>query len=454
MSAFGNTSLLQRLIDRLWRCAHHLALIMAATSIGKIWAREILDSRGNPTVEVDVYLEGGAFGRAAVPSGASTGEHEAWELRDGDKSRYGGKGVTKAVHSVNETIARALNGFDATDQAGLDQKIIELDGTPNKKNLGANALLGVSLANAHAAATAKKLSLFRYLGGAEATVLPIPMMNILNAGAHSDAPIDFQEFMIMPTGAPNFAEAVRYGAEVFHALKAVLKDRGLSTAIGDEGGFAPALRSADDALESIAAAVKKAGYSLGKEIFIALDVAASEFYAKERDTYVFKKSDGSQRSAAELVEYYADLCARFPIISIEDGCAENDWGGWKVLTKRLGDKIQLVGDDLFVTNVKFLRKGIDEHVANSILVKVNQIGTLTETLDAIELAKKNNYTAVISHRSGETEDTTIADIAVATNAGQIKTGSLCRTDRVAKYNQLLRIAEELGDKAIYGAKMR
>jgi enolase len=427
---------------------------MAKTSISKIWAREILDSRGNPTVEVDVHLEGGAFGRAAVPSGASTGEHEAWELRDGDKNRYAGKGVTKAVRNVNETIARALKGFDATEQAALDKKIIELDGTPNKKNLGANALLGVSLANAHAAAAAEGVPLFRYLGGIEANVLPVPMMNILNAGAHSDAPIDFQEFMIMPKGAPTFAEAVRYGAEIFHALKSVLKDRGLSTAVGDEGGFAPTLRSADDALESIAAAVKKAGYSLGKEIFIALDPAASEFYDKTRGAYVFKKSDGLARTAEELVEYYADLCARFPIISIEDGCAENDWDGWKKLTARLGDKIQLVGDDLFVTNVKFLRKGIDEHVANSILIKVNQIGTLTETLDAIELAKQNNYTAVISHRSGETEDTTIADIAVATNAGQIKTGSLCRTDRVAKYNQLLRIAEELGDNAIYGAKVR
>ena len=427
---------------------------MAGTSIRKIWAREILDSRGNPTVEVDVHLEGGAFGRAAVPSGASTGEHEAWELRDGDKKRYGGKGVTKAVRNVNETIARALIGFDATEQAALDKKIIELDGTPNKKNLGANALLGVSLAAAHAAAAAKKEPLFRYLGGVEANVLPVPMMNILNGGAHSDAPIDFQEFMIMPKGAPTFPEALRYGVEVFHALKSVLKDRGLSTAIGDEGGFAPALRSADDALESIAAAVEKAGYSLGKEVFIALDAASSEFYDKENNLYVFKKSDGTKRTAEELVEYYAGLCARFPIISVEDGCAENDWDGWKKLTARLGDKLQLVGDDLFVTNVKFLRKGIDEHVANSILVKVNQIGTLTETLDAIQLAKENNYTAVISHRSGETEDTTIADIAVATNAGQIKTGSLCRTDRVAKYNQLLRIAEELGDKAIYGGKMR
>jgi enolase len=436
------------------RRAHHVALVMASTSIRKIWAREILDSRGNPTIEVDVHLEGGACGRAAVPSGASTGEHEAWELRDGDKKRYGGKGVTKAVRNVNETIARSLIGFDATDQTALDKKIIELDGTPNKKNLGANALLGVSLATAHAAAAAKDQSLFRYLGGAEANVLPVPMMNILNGGAHSDAPIDFQEFMIMPKGAPTFPEALRYGAEVFHALKSVLKDRGLSTAIGDEGGFAPALRSADDALESIATAVGKAGYSLGKEIFIALDAASSEFYDKERNVYVFKKSDGSQRTAEELVEYYAGLCARFPIISIEDGCAENDWDGWNKLTARLGDKVQLVGDDLFVTNVKFLRKGIEEHVANSILIKVNQIGTLTETLAAIELAKENDYTAVISHRSGETEDTTIADIAVATNAGQIKTGSLCRTDRVAKYNQLLRIAEELGDKAVYGGKMR
>ena len=427
---------------------------MASTRIRKIWAREILDSRGNPTIEVDVHLEEGACGRAAVPSGASTGEHEAWELRDGDKERYGGKGVTKAVRNVNETIARALIGFDATEQGALDKRLIELDGTPNKKNLGANALLGVSLASAHAAAAEKNLSLFRYLGGAEANVLPVPMMNILNGGAHSDAPIDFQEFMIMPKGAPTFPEALRYGAEVFHALKSVLKSRGLSTAIGDEGGFAPALRSADDALESIATAVEKAGYSLGKEIFIALDAASSEFYDKERNVYVFKKSDGSQRTAEELVEYYAGLCARFPIISIEDGCAENDWDGWKKLTARLGDTVQLVGDDLFVTNVKFLRKGIEEHVANSILIKVNQIGTLTETLAAIELAKENKYTAVISHRSGETEDTTIADIAVATNAGQIKTGSLCRTDRVAKYNQLLRITEELGDKATYGGKMR
>lgn len=427
---------------------------MARTSIKNIHGREILDSRGNPTVEVDVHLEGGAFGRAAVPSGASTGEHEAWELRDGDKERYGGKGVTQAVRHVNETIARALAGFDAIDQTALDRKLIELDGTPNKKNLGANALLGVSLANAHAAAAAEKLSLFRYLGGVDARTLPVPMMNILNGGAHSDAPIDFQEFMIMPKGAPNFPEALRYGAEVFHALKGVLKERGLSTAVGDEGGFAPNLRSVEDALECISRAVEKAGYRLGEQIFIALDPASSEFYDKEKKAYVFKKSDGSQRTAAELVDYYAQLCDRFPIISIEDGCAENDWDGWKKLTERLGKKIQLVGDDLFVTNVVFLQKGIDAHVANSILVKVNQIGTLTETLAAIELAMKNNYTAVISHRSGETEDTTIADIAVATNAGQIKTGSLCRSDRVAKYNQLLRIAEELGDNAVYGVKMR
>jgi enolase len=427
---------------------------MAKTSIRKIVAREMLDSRGNPTIEVDIRLEGGAFGRAAVPSGASTGEHEAWELRDGDKKRYNGKGVTRAVANVNEKIAPALIGDDARDQAKIDNKIIALDGSKNKKNLGANALLGVSLANAHAAAAEENLSLFRYLGGAEAKVLPVPMMNILNGGAHSDAPIDFQEFMIMPKGAPTFAEALRYGVEVFQSLKGVLKDRGLSTAIGDEGGFAPNLDSAEDALESIAAAVKKAGYKLGEQIFIALDPASSEFFDRERNAYVFKKSDGSQRTADELIDYYVDLCARFPIISIEDGCAENDWDGWKKLTARLGAKIQLVGDDLFVTNVEFLRKGIAEHVANSILVKVNQIGTLTETFATIDLARENKYTAVISHRSGETEDTTIADIAVATNAGQIKTGSLCRTDRVAKYNQLLRIAEELGDKAVYGGMMR
>ena len=426
---------------------------MAKTSIRDINAREILDSRGNPTIEVDVRLEGGAVGRAAIPSGASTGEHEAWELRDGDKNRYGGKGVKKAVANVNEKIAPALKNWDARDQTKIDNTLVELDGTPNKKNLGANALLGVSLAVAHAAAAAENLFLFRYLGGAKARVLPVPMMNILNGGAHSDAPIDFQEFMIVPRGAPTFSEALRYGAEVFHALKSVLKDRHLSTAVGDEGGFAPQLDSAQDALEAIGTAVEKAGYKLGEQIFIALDPAASEFYDAERNVYVFKKSDGSKKTVEELIDYYVDLCARFPIISIEDGCAEDDWDGWRKLTARLGDTIQLVGDDVFVTNVEFLRRGIAEHVANSILIKVNQIGTLTETLATIDLAKKNNYRTVISHRSGETEDATIADIAVATNAGQIKTGSLCRTDRTAKYNQLLRIEEELGDKAVYGGKM-
>ena len=425
---------------------------MAKTAIENVRAREILDSRGNPTVEVDVRLKGGALGRAAVPSGASTGEHEAWELRDGDKKRYGGKGVAKAVANVNAKIANAIKGMDALEQKKIDKKLIELDGSKNKKNLGANALLGVSLAVAHAAAAAEKLPLFRYLGGKSARVLPVPMMNIMNGGAHSDAPIDFQEFMIMPRGAPNFGEGLRYGAEVFHSLKGVLKARGLSTAVGDEGGFAPNLKSAEDALETIIKAIEKAGYKPGEQIFIALDPASSEFFDKTKNAYVFKKSDGSQKSSDELVEYYAQLCARFPIVSIEDGCAENDWEGWKKLTKRLGKQIQLVGDDLFVTNVEFLQRGIKEHVANSILIKVNQIGTLTETLATINLAKKNKYTSVISHRSGETEDTTISDIAVATNAGQIKTGSLCRTDRVAKYNQLLRIAEELGDKAVYGSR--
>src|SRR5947208_8331612 len=427
---------------------------MTPTRISRIHAREILDSRGNPTIEVDVWLEGGALGRAAVPSGASTGEHEAWELRDGDRSRFGGKGVRKAVANVNNRIAQILKSWDARDQAKIDHKLIEIDGTPNKKNLGANALLGVSLAVAHAAAAAENLPLFRYLGGNQARVLPVPMMNILNGGAHSDALIDFQEFMIVPRGAPSFSEALRYGAEVFHALKSVLKERHLSTAIGDEGGFAPKLNSAEDALESISTAIEKAGYKLGEQIFIALDPAASEFYDNKRNLYIFKKSDGSKKTAEELIDYYADLCARFPIISIEDGCAENDWDGWKKLTKKLGEKIQLIGDDLFVTNVEFLRKGIAEHVANSILIKVNQIGTMTETLATIDLAKTNGYTTVVSHRSGETEDASIADIAVGTNAGQIKTGSLSRSDRIAKYNQLLRIEEELGDKAVYGTKLR
>jgi len=422
--------------------------------ISEIIAREIIDSRGNPTVEVDVKLVSGAMGRAAVPSGASTGEHEACELRDGDKKRYGGKGVLKAVNSVTNVIAPALEGFDVLDQVSIDKTIIELDGTPNKSKLGANALLGVSLACAHAAAAELGQPLFKYIGGPNAKVLPVPMANILNGGAHSDAPIDFQEFMIMPMSAKSFKEGLRQITEVFHALKGVLKDRGLSTAIGDEGGFAPKLNSTEDALDSIALAVKKAGYKFGKDIFIALDVASSEFYDAKSKQYVFKKSDGSKRTGAELVDYYKKLVSKYPIISIEDGCAENDWATWKLLTEKLGDKVQLVGDDLFVTNVNFLKKGIEQGVANSILVKVNQIGTLTETLDAIEMAKEARYTAVISHRSGETEDTTIADIAVGTNAGQIKTGSLCRTDRVAKYNQLLRIEQLLGDNAVYGGKTR
>lgn len=424
------------------------------TSIIDVIGREILDSRGNPTVEVEVVLEGGGYGRAAVPSGASTGEHEAWELRDGDKARYLGKGVLEAVAAVNEKIGPALMGMESTEQCVVDKIMLELDGTANKKTLGANAILGTSLAVAHAAAAQLGLPLFRYLGGPNAKVLPLPMMNIINGGEHSDAPIDFQEFMIMPRGAKTFSESLRYGAEIFHALKKVLRDRGLSTAVGDEGGFAPNLDSAQDALEAIAQAVEKAGYKLGEDVAIALDVASSEFYDAEENLYVFKKSDGSKRTAAELVDYYAELQKNFPIISIEDGCAENDWDGWKILTDKLGATTQLVGDDLFVTNVDFLQKGIDLGVANSILVKVNQIGSLTETLDSVELAKENGYTSVISHRSGETEDATIADIAVATNAGQIKTGSLSRSDRMAKYNQLLRIEEELGEAAVFGGKMK
>jgi enolase len=427
---------------------------MSLTTISDIRARQILDSRGNPTIEVDVELTGGAVGRAAVPSGASTGEHEAWELRDGVKTVYLGKGVTKAVASVEKVIAPELAGMDSLDQVGVDKAMIALDGTANKKKLGANALLGVSLATAHAAAAALGVPLFKYLGGPNAKVLPVPMANVINGGAHSDAPIDFQEFMIVPKGFDTFSEAIRAGVEIFHALKGVLKGRGLSTAVGDEGGFAPGLNSAADALETIAAATKAAGYKFGKQVFIALDAASSEFYDKTLKKYVFKKSDGSKRTAEELISYYQELQKKYPIISIEDGCAENDWDGWKKLTVAMGSNTQIVGDDLFVTNVDFLRKGIETGTANSILVKVNQIGTLTETLDAIELAKENGYTAVISHRSGETEDTTIADIAVATNAGQIKTGSFSRTDRVAKYNQLLRIEEELGTTAIYGGKMK
>ena len=427
---------------------------MSDLKIKKIVGREVIDSRGNPTVEVDVHLKGGAMGRAAVPSGASTGEHEAWELRDGDKGRFLGKGVLKAVGNVNTVLAKALVGKDASDQSGIDALMVNLDGTPNKAKLGANALLGISLAVAKAAAAQVGKPLYAYLGGTKAKVLPVPMMNIINGGAHSDAPIDFQEFMILPKGAPTFSEAVRYGAEIFHSLKKVLHDRGLSTAVGDEGGFAPVLKSADDALAVISKAVEKAGYKLGEQIFIALDVASSEFYDKAKNAYVFKKSDGSVRSAAELVAYYAKLQKKYPIISIEDGCAENDWDGWKVLTDKLGKHTQLVGDDLFVTNVQFLQKGIERGVGNSILVKVNQIGTLTETLQAVDLAHKNGYTAVLSHRSGETEDSTIADLAVATNCGQIKTGSMSRSDRIAKYNQLLRIEEQLGSKAIYGGRMK
>ena len=427
---------------------------MSETTIIEVKGREIIDSRGSPTVEADVVLANGAVGRAAVPSGASTGEHEAWELRDGDKARYLGKGVSKAVSNINDKIADALIGLDACEQASIDKAMLTLDGTKNKKELGANAILGVSLATAHAAAAGVGLPLYSYLGGPNSKVLPMPMMNIINGGSHSDAPIDFQEFMIMPVGAPTFKESLRYGAEIFHSLKKVLHDRGLSTAVGDEGGFAPKLDSADDALEVIAQAVEKAGYKMGDDICIALDVASSEFFNKEKGKYVFHKSDNSEKSAEELVAYYAELKKKFPIISIEDGCDENDWDGWKTLTDEIGATTQLVGDDLFVTNTDFLSKGIDLGVGNSILVKVNQIGSLTETFDAIEMAKENSYTAVISHRSGETEDATIADIAVATNAGQIKTGSMSRSDRTAKYNQLLRIEEELGDEAIFGGKMK
>jgi enolase len=426
---------------------------MSQTSIAKIHARQVLDSRGNPTLEADVVLQGGARGRAIVPSGASTGEHEALELRDGDKSRYLGKGVGKAVDNVIRLIAPALAGKDSADQKAVDKIMIELDGTKNKSKLGANAILGVSMACAYAAAAAQGKPLYRYIGGTEAKILPIPLANVINGGAHSDAPVDFQEFMIVPRGAPSFREAVRYGVEIFHALKSVLKDRKLSTAIGDEGGFAPALKSNEEALELIALAVKQAGYKLGEQVFIALDVASSEFFDSRTKQYVFKKSDGSRRSAAELVSLYQDLAKRYPIVSIEDGLAENDWDGWKQLTAALGKSMQLVGDDLFVTNIEFLQKGIEQQVANSILVKVNQIGSLTETIEAVNMAKKAGYTSIMSHRSGESEDTTIADLAVALNVGQIKTGSFSRSDRLAKYNQLLRIEEELGSAAVYGGTL-
>jgi enolase len=421
------------------------------STIYDIEAREILDSRGNPTVEVDVILEDGAAGRAAVPSGASTGKHEALELRDGDKKRYLGRGVSKAVRNVREKILPALRGIDALDQLTVDRVMLDLDGTETKSKLGANAILAVSLANAKAAAAAVGLPVFKYLGGPNAKVLPVPMANVINGGAHSDAPIDFQEFMIMPKGFDTFPEALQAITEIFHSLKTVLKKRGLSTAVGDEGGFAPKLDSAEAAIEAILQATKDAGYKAGKQILLALDVASSEFYTGN-GTYVFKKSTGRRLTGDELVDFYTKLCSKYPIVSIEDGCAESDWTNWKKLTDKLGDKIQLVGDDLFVTNVKFLKRGIEQGVANSILVKVNQIGSLTETLDTVKLAQEKNYTAVISHRSGETEDATIADIAVATNAGQIKTGSLSRTDRVAKYNQLLRIEQQLGRNAVYGGK--
>lgn len=422
-----------------------------STSITSVIAREILDSRGNPTVEVDVKLASGHVGRAAVPSGASTGEHEAIELRDGDKKRYLGKGVSKAVANVGKIIAPALIGQDALDQLTIDAIQLKLDGTETKSKLGANAILAVSLANAKAAAAALNQPLFKYLGGPNAKTLPVPMANVINGGAHSDAPIDFQEFMVMPHGFTTFSDGLQAITEIFHALKSVLKKKGLSTAVGDEGGFAPKLESAEAALDAIAAAVKDAGYKLGKDIYLALDVAASEFYTGN-ETYVFKKSSGKKLSGDDIVEFYVKLCKDYPIVSIEDGCAEGDWKTWKKLTDALGATTQLVGDDLFVTNTKFLQKGIDTGTANSILVKVNQIGSLTETLDAVRLAQTNKYTAVLSHRSGETEDATIADIAVATNCGQIKTGSLSRTDRTAKYNQLLRIEQLLGKNAVYAGR--
>ncbi len=421
--------------------------------IEKITGREILDSRGNPTVEVDVLLESGVMGRASVPSGASTGEHEALELRDQDKYRYGGKGVLKAVKNVNDVIAPALKGMSVLDQMGIDNAMLALDGTPTKSNLGANAILGVSLAVAKAAANYLDIPLYRYIGGTNTYVMPVPMMNIINGGSHSDAPIAFQEFMIRPVGANSFHEGLRMGAEVFHALKKVLHNRGLSTAVGDEGGFAPALEGTEDALNSILKAIEAAGYKPGKDVMIGMDCASSEFYKDGVYDYtIFEGEKGVKRTSDEQIDYLEKLINTYPIDSIEDGMSENDWDGWKKLTERIGDRCQLVGDDLFVTNVEFLSKGIQEGCANSILIKVNQIGSLTETLNAIEMAHRHGYTTVTSHRSGETEDATIADIAVATNSGQIKTGSLSRSDRMAKYNQLLRIEEELGERAVYGYK--
>jgi len=417
------------------------------TTIIDVFAREILDSRGNPTIEVDVELEGGARGRAAVPSGASTGEHEAVELRDGDKKRYGGKGTLKAADNVNNIIAEQVIGFDATDQVGIDHMMIDLDGTASKKKLGANAILGVSMAAARAAAEALGMPLYRYLGGTNAKLIPVPMMNIINGGKHADNTVDFQEFMIVPAEAPTFAEALRMGTEVFHSLKGVLTKKGYNTSVGDEGGFAPSLRSNEEALDLIMAAITGAGYKPGKDVFLALDVASSEMFRKNK--YLFFKSDKKSRTAEQMVKIYEKMVKSYPILSIEDGMAENDWKGWEMLSDALGEKVQLVGDDLFVTNTEILAKGIENGIANSILIKVNQIGTLTETFDCIEMAKRSGYTTVISHRSGETEDTIISDIAVATNAGQIKTGSASRTDRIAKYNQLIRIEEELDTNGIY-----
>jgi len=418
-----------------------------------VHARQILDSRGNPTIEVDVLTENGAFGRAAVPSGASTGIHEAVELRDNDKSKYMGKGVLKAVANVNDIIAKELQGVDVFDQGTIDQIMIDLDGTPNKGNLGANAILGVSLAAAKAAAEESRQPLYRYIGGVNANTLPIPMMNIVNGGSHSDAPIAFQEFMIMPVGASSFSEALRWGTEVFHNLKKILHDRGLTTTVGDEGGFAPTFEGTEDGVETILKAIEKAGYKPGVDICLAFDCAASEFYKDGKYDYTkFEGAKGAIRTSAEQADYLSQLAEKYPIISIEDGMAEDDWEGWKLLTEKLGDKVQLVGDDLFVTNVIRLQRGIDEDIANSILVKVNQIGSLTETINAVTLAQTNGYTTVMSHRSGETEDSTIADLAVALNCGQIKTGSLSRSDRIAKYNQLLRIEEELGPNAKFIGK--
>ncbi len=424
------------------------------SDIADVMAREILDSRGNPTVEVDVVLEDGCFGRAAVPSGASTGEHEAVELRDGDAKRYMGKGVTKAVGNVNKKIAPAIIGLDALDQQAIDDIMIKLDGTANKAELGANAILGASLAVAKAASEYCELPLYRYLGGSDAHILPVPMMNILNGGKHADNNVDFQEFMIMPLGAECFSEALRMGAETFHTLKKVLAKKGYNTAVGDEGGFAPDLKSNEEACEVIIEAIEGAGYTPGKQIAIALDPASSELYDKAKEGYFFFKSDPKTKVSSDtMVDYWENWCKKYPIVSIEDGLAEDDWAGWEKLTQRIGDKVQLVGDDLFVTNTERLARGIKETSANSILIKLNQIGTISETFAAIRMAQRNGWTAVVSHRSGETEDATIADVAVASNAGQIKTGSLCRTDRIAKYNQLLRIEEELGDQAVYGASI-